>query len=63
MKSTSVIEEESKIFLEIILENESQQFKLENKSQAHSLSNKIRFAKADFDEKFFTMPNYIDEDD
>ena len=68
LKSSGVIEDEKKIYLEIILENEeiglkSQRFKFENKQLACSLANKIRFAKADFDETLYSLPNYKDTDE
>lgn len=68
LKSSSVIEEDDKIYIEIILENEesgmqSKRFRLENKQLALSLANKIRFAKADFDETFYSLPNYKDQDE
>ncbi len=41
----------------------SQKFKFENKSIANSVANKIRFGKADFDETFYSLSNYKDDDD
>lgn len=69
LKSGKVVEEDgNKIFLEILLENEDNEFKtkkirLENKQIAHSFANKIRFAKADFDEMFYSLPNFRDQDE
>ena len=68
LKDTRVLEENSKIYLEIFIENEnelvkSQRFKFENKQLANSVANKIRFGKADFDETFYSLTNYKDEDD
>jgi hypothetical protein len=68
LKSSSAIEEDGKIFLEIILENEdtglkSQRFIFENKQLASSLANKIRFAKADFDETLYSLTNHRDTED
>ena len=66
LKDTRVLEENGKIYLEIFIENElvkSQRFKFENKQMANSVANKIRFGKADFDETFYSLTNYKDEDD
>ena len=67
LKETNVVEENSKVFLEIFMETDdkasSQKFKFENKSIANSVANKIRFGKADFDETFYSLSNYKDDDD
>ena len=68
LKGTSVLEDKNKYSLEIFIENEdnnvsSQRFKFENKSIANSVANKIRFGKADFDETFYSLSNYKDDDD
>lgn len=68
LKETSVVEEKNKAYLEIFMETEdgqstSHRFKFENKSIATSVANKIRFGKADFDETFYSLSNYKDDDD
>ena len=68
LKNGNVIEEEANtVYLELILENEDNEIKrkkirLENKQLAQSFAKKIRFAKADFDETFYSLQNYRDQD-
>jgi hypothetical protein len=64
----SQIEDNNKVYLEIVMQTDTGQkksyrIKLENKQISNSLENKIRFAKADFDETFFMLHNYNDDDD
>lgn len=65
---TNVVEENNKIFLEIFMDRDDgtakkQRFKFENKQIANSVVNKIRFGKADYDETFYSLTNYKDDDE
>ena len=68
LNGTNVIEENNKTTLEIFIVNDnekinSQRFKFENKYIANSVANKMRFGKADYDELFYLLSNYNDDDD
>ena len=70
LKTVNLVEDgPDKVFLEAILENQmdhmkkSIRFKFENKQAASSLANKIRFAKASYDETFYNLLNYKDDEE
>jgi hypothetical protein len=67
LKGTSVIEEKDLSYLEICIETDEGEkvfprFKFENKEAAKSLDNKIRYAKALYDETFFILHSYKDDE-
>ncbi len=68
LRGTTVKEIEGKTSLEIFVETDdnnlgSEKFKFENRVIASSIANKIRFGKADYDETFYSLSNYKDDDD
>ena len=63
LKTTRVIQENGQIYLEIGREEEPglvkyPRFKFDSRESAVSLDNKISFAKANYDESFFNLPDY-----
>ena len=68
LRGTTVMEIEGKTSMEIFMESDdstlsSQRFKFESRSIANSVANKIRFGKADYDETFYSLSNYKDDED
>ena len=68
LRGTTVKEVGGQTTLEICMETDdsklsSEKFKFENRVIANSLANKIRFGKADYDETFYSLSNYKDDDD
>ncbi len=63
LKTTRIIEDNGQVYLEIGREEEPglvkyPRFKIESRDSAISLGNKISFAKANYDDSFFTLPDY-----
>ena len=68
MKSAKLFEENNKTYFEVTLENDegkslTQRFKFESKAVAISLQKQIKFGKSDYDEIFFSLPNFKDDDE
>lgn len=64
LKGISTIEDKDCAYLELFIEKEENGFRFlfENKEGAKSLENKIRYAKADYDETFYILHNYKDDE-
>jgi hypothetical protein len=71
LQHTKLIEDTNQVFLEITKYIETSnggrenkkftRFKFESKDSAMSLENKINYAKANYDESFYNLPNYHDD--
>jgi hypothetical protein len=67
LKGTSVIvDDKDMAYLEICIESDGEtllpRFRFENKEAAKSLNNKIQYAKALYDETFYILHAYKDDD-
>ena len=67
LKGTSVIEEKDVSYLEICIETDEGEklfprFRFESKEAAKSLDKKIRYAKSLYDETFFILHSYKDDE-
>jgi hypothetical protein len=65
LKDSKITQDENgKIFLEILRNNpneKNQRFKCESTEVGMSLENKINYAKANYDETFYNLSNYRDD--